>query len=596
MAEAAEIEPDDRVLEVGAGSGYGAAVLGRIAAEVWTIERHERAGRGRPTRARRPRLRQRPRRAAATARSGWPEQAPFDAIVVTAGGPVGPAGAAGTAGRRRPPGHPGRARDPGPGAGPGPPTSGDEFDEEDLGPVRFVPADRRPGLRAGDRPTAGARRRRRPAGTALTMRAPTGATRRTASAAWSREAAEPFGSIDAADLGPLLERIGDCPVVLLGEASHGTSEFYRMRARITRELIARQGLHRRGGRGRLARRRPHRPLRAAPPAVAAGAHRLQPVPHLDVAQPRGGGVRRVAAATTTAASRTRAGGSSFYGLDLYSLYTSRRRGARLPRPRRSRGGRAWPAHRYGCLTPVGARPGRVRPRRRHRRFAGCEAGVVATLTDLLAAPPRLRRRATATRSSTPSRTRGGRQRRALLPGDVLRLGRAPGTCATSTCSRPSRLLRAHRGPGAKVVVWEHNSHIGDASATEMGARGEHNVGQLCRRRVRRRRLPGRLRHRPRHRGGRRPTGAGRCSVKAVRPSHARQLRAGLPRLRRPGVPARTCATRRRPEVREELADAAAGAGHRRDLPARDRAAEPLLPGRRCRTSSTSTSGSTRRPR
>lgn len=42
-----------------------------------------------------------------------------------------------------------------------------------------------------------------------------------------------------------------------------------------------------------------------------------------------------------------------------------------------------------------------------------------------------------------------------------------------------RLVRAHRGPGAKVVV--HNSHVGDASATEMGARGEHNVGLLTRR-------------------------------------------------------------------------------------------------------------------
>jgi protein-L-isoaspartate(D-aspartate) O-methyltransferase len=35
-------------------------------------------------------------------------------------------------------------------------------------------------------------------------------------------------------------------------------------------------------------------------------------------------------------------------------------------------------------------------------------------------------------------------------------------------------------PGAKAVVWEHNSHIGDAAATEMGLRGEHNVGRLCR--------------------------------------------------------------------------------------------------------------------
>ncbi len=36
------------------------------------------------------------------------------------------------------------------------------------------------------------------------------------------------------------------------------------------------------------------------------------------------------------------------------------------------------------------------------------------------------------------------------------------------------------GENAKAVVWAHNSHIGDASATEMSARGEHNIGQLCR--------------------------------------------------------------------------------------------------------------------
>jgi erythromycin esterase-like protein len=41
-------------------------------------------------------------------------------------------------------------------------------------------------------------------------------------------------------------------------------------------------------------------------------------------------------------------------------------------------------------------------------------------------------------------------------------------------------LRAFRGADSKVVVWAHNSHVGDARATEMGARGEHNVGSLCR--------------------------------------------------------------------------------------------------------------------
>ena len=89
MTEALELEPDDRALEIGAGSGYGAAVLARVAAEVWTIERHAAL-------------------AATAARVlaelgvtnvhvvtgdgtlGCPEAAPFDGIVVTAGGPKAP--------------------------------------------------------------------------------------------------------------------------------------------------------------------------------------------------------------------------------------------------------------------------------------------------------------------------------------------------------------------------------------------------------------------------------------------------------------------------------------------------------------------------
>ena len=83
MAEAAEIGPDDRVLEVGTGSGYGAAVLGCIAREVWTIERHA---------ALADRARQRLRRdgfenvscAIGDGAEGWEPAAPYDAIVVTA--------------------------------------------------------------------------------------------------------------------------------------------------------------------------------------------------------------------------------------------------------------------------------------------------------------------------------------------------------------------------------------------------------------------------------------------------------------------------------------------------------------------------------
>ncbi len=85
MSEAAELEPNSRVLEVGTGSGYGAAVLSRIAGRVFTVERLERL-------ADRARVRLRDlghenvHVAHGDGTKGVPDEAPFDTIVVTAGG------------------------------------------------------------------------------------------------------------------------------------------------------------------------------------------------------------------------------------------------------------------------------------------------------------------------------------------------------------------------------------------------------------------------------------------------------------------------------------------------------------------------------
>ncbi|HEM46220.1 MAG TPA: protein-L-isoaspartate(D-aspartate) O-methyltransferase, partial [Alphaproteobacteria bacterium] len=90
MIEALELAGDERVLEIGTGSGYAAAVLAEIAREVYTIERHE--GLARTAAARlaeqgygRVHVR------CGDGTLGWPEAAPFDAIVVAAGGPRVPA-------------------------------------------------------------------------------------------------------------------------------------------------------------------------------------------------------------------------------------------------------------------------------------------------------------------------------------------------------------------------------------------------------------------------------------------------------------------------------------------------------------------------
>ncbi|MEA2603700.1 MAG: hypothetical protein QOF89_4692 [Acidobacteriota bacterium] len=89
MAEALEIRPGDKLLEIGAGSGYAAAVLSRIAREVYAVERHASLAREAPERlARLGYSNVQVRHGDGTL--GWAEHAPYDAIVVAAGGPEVP--------------------------------------------------------------------------------------------------------------------------------------------------------------------------------------------------------------------------------------------------------------------------------------------------------------------------------------------------------------------------------------------------------------------------------------------------------------------------------------------------------------------------
>jgi protein-L-isoaspartate(D-aspartate) O-methyltransferase len=89
MAEALQLSPGDRVLEVGVGSGYAAAVLGQVASEVFGIERHEALARAAAARLDAPAYAN-VRVVAGDGTLGWPDEAPFDAILVSAGGPEVP--------------------------------------------------------------------------------------------------------------------------------------------------------------------------------------------------------------------------------------------------------------------------------------------------------------------------------------------------------------------------------------------------------------------------------------------------------------------------------------------------------------------------
>jgi protein-L-isoaspartate(D-aspartate) O-methyltransferase len=291
-----------------------------------------------------------------------------------------------------------------------------------------------------------------------------------------RETAEPFPSITDADLGPLLERIGDCRVVLLGEASHGTSEFYAMRDRITRALILRKGFTAVAVEAdwpdgaRIDAHVRHRP--PSPPD-------FEPFSRFPTWMWRNRDVARfVDWLHDHNAGLEAVRQVSFHGLDLYSLYTSRDSVlAYLDRVDPSAAAVA--RRRYGCLTPWQHDPAEYGRAVMTGGFAGCETEVVATLGDLLA------RRLTYVEGDDGAFVEATQNASVVVDAEryyraMYRGSRESWNLRDQHMFETLQVVRSHRGPDAKVVVWEHNSHVGDASATEMGARGEHNVGQLTR--------------------------------------------------------------------------------------------------------------------
>ena len=90
MAEAAQLKASDRVLDVGTGSGYAAAVLSEIASEVFSVERHESLAKESQERLIENGYTNVSIRCG-DGSLGWPEEAPFDAILVAAASPDVPA-------------------------------------------------------------------------------------------------------------------------------------------------------------------------------------------------------------------------------------------------------------------------------------------------------------------------------------------------------------------------------------------------------------------------------------------------------------------------------------------------------------------------
>jgi protein-L-isoaspartate(D-aspartate) O-methyltransferase len=464
MIAAIEPRPGARVLEIGTGSGYAAAVLSRVVGQVYTVERHEALvdlARGRFRRLGYGNVEV----LHGDGSLGWPEHAPYDGIVVTAGGPHVPRqlrDQLAVGGRMVIP------------IGSDPRlqqlvrvtrVTRDRFEEEPLADVRFVPL---VGVDAWGEPGV------LPIGTA-----PRRPTASATTAALIREVAEPIAGIDDVDLSPLLDRIGPSKVVLLGEASHGTSEFYQMRARITRELIEKRGFTIVAAEADWPdAARVDRYVRHGP-AVQEGDPAFRRFPtwmwrnaevHDFVEWLRSWNAERSDPAR-------RAG---FYGLDLYSLFTSIAAVLRYlddVDPDTA----ALARRRYACLTPWERDPAVYGRAALTGRYRTCEEPVTRMLRDMM------ERRLEYTLHDG-ERFLDATQN-ARLVADAERYYRVMYYGQVDSWNLRDRhmfdtldaLLTFH-GSDAKAVVWAHNSHVGNAAATEMSTRGEFNLGQLCRER------------------------------------------------------------------------------------------------------------------
>jgi protein-L-isoaspartate(D-aspartate) O-methyltransferase len=460
MADALLLRGGEKVLEIGAGSGYAAAVLSEIASNVYTVER----------------IGQLAEKTATVLADngydnvhvlhgdgtlGWAEHAPYDAIVVAAGGPKIPESLRGQlkiGGRlvipvgseisvqelvrvTR--------------------LSETEYKTEDLANVRFVPLLGEQGWDS-EMPSAAPRR--------------VTALRDKSLADVIADAAEPFESIEDADMAPLLQRIGDARVVLIGEASHGTSEFYAMRERISRALIEHKDFN----------------FIAIEGDWPDAAHIDHYVRHREVPASEWTAFARfptwmwrnnevlafVVWLRSHNVSIKPSDRVAFHGLDLYSLYNSISsvlsyldkvdpESAKVAR------------QRYGCLTPWQSDPATYGRAALTGRYPTCENYVVRTLKDLLA-----KQQSYATYDG--ERFLDAVQNARLVANAeryyrIMYYGsRASWNLRDEHMFETLKRLLAHHGENSKGIVWAHNSHIGDASATEMSARGEHNIGQLCR--------------------------------------------------------------------------------------------------------------------
>ena len=293
------------------------------------------------------------------------------------------------------------------------------------------------------------------------------------------DAAEPLPDIDDRTFGEFFDRFGDARVVLLGEASHGTSEFYRARAAISRRLIERHGFTIVAveadwpDAATIDRYVRHRPWREG---------ELKAFERFPTWMWRNrefdSFIRWLRQHNEHRGYERMAG---FYGLDLYNLSGSIE--AVIDFLEREDPQLAQLAHRrYGCLEPWADEPQLYGRNALIEGYARCEVGVVQMLKDLL--QKQIDCFAEECDEWLDARANARLVKDAEAYYRVMYHGSAESWNLRDTHMFDTlNMILDAKGPDSKAIVWAHNSHIGNAAHTDMGMnRDELNIGQLVKER------------------------------------------------------------------------------------------------------------------
>ncbi|MTV40644.1 erythromycin esterase family protein [Duganella radicis] len=303
-----------------------------------------------------------------------------------------------------------------------------------------------------------------------------------------RQHALPLDTSD--DLDAVLDHVGDATLVLMGEASHGTREFYRLRADISKRLIVERGFD------AIA-------VEADWPDALQVSRFVQMTGSDQTADQALSGFQRFPQwmwrneevvdllywmRLHNQHVRDAARRVGFFGLDLYSLHKSMRAVVHyLDQVDPEAAGRA--RERYSCIDHIAADPQRYGYATAFGLREDCEDEVVRQLSELSGEAMRHMNQPGVAVSDELFYAR----QNARVAQNAESYYRAMfGSRDQSWNIRDTHMadtldaLRAHiaarKGSPARLIVWAHNSHLGDARATEMGQGGQLNLGQLMRER------------------------------------------------------------------------------------------------------------------